>query len=89
MSSSEGSGKQAQMRRLSRAFIARTLSTQNMEVEKGSVQILSLAPLDTSTWVFNPFNSGYQLTGTLANSEDQDEMLLNVTFHQGLHCLLR
>ena len=26
---------------------------------------------------------------TLANSEDPDEMLYIVTFHQGLHCLLR
>ena len=25
--------------------------------------------------------------GTFANSEDQDEMQLNVAFHQGLHCL--
>ena len=28
-------------------------------------------------------------TGTLANSEDPDEMLHNAAFHQGLHCLLR
>ena len=27
--------------------------------------------------------------GTLVNSEDPDEMLHNVAFHQGLHCLLR
>ena len=27
--------------------------------------------------------------GTLANSEDPDEMLLNAAFHQDLHCLLR
>ena len=27
--------------------------------------------------------------GTLANSEDQDEMQNNAAFHQGLHCLLR
>ena len=27
--------------------------------------------------------------GTLANSEDSDEMPHNVTFHQGLHCKLR
>ena len=26
--------------------------------------------------------------GTLANSEDPDEMPHNVAFHQGLHCLL-
>ena len=25
--------------------------------------------------------------GTLANSEDPDDMLHNVAFHQGLHCL--
>ena len=28
-------------------------------------------------------------TGTLANSEDPDEMPLNAAFNQGLHCLLR
>ena len=27
--------------------------------------------------------------GTLANSEDPDEMLHGVAFHQCLHCLLR
>ena len=27
--------------------------------------------------------------GTLAYSEDSDEMQHNATFHQGLHCLLR
>ena len=27
--------------------------------------------------------------GTLANSEDPDEMPHNVAFHQDLHCLLR
>ena len=27
--------------------------------------------------------------GTFTNSEDPDEMLHNVAFHQGLHCLLR
>ena len=27
--------------------------------------------------------------GTLANSEDPDEMQHNAAFHQGLHCLIR
>ena len=27
--------------------------------------------------------------GTLANSDDPDEMLHHAAFHQGLHCLLR
>ena len=27
--------------------------------------------------------------GTLANSEDPDEMQHHAAFHQGLHCLLR
>ena len=27
--------------------------------------------------------------GTLASSEDPDEMQHNAAFHQGLHCLLR
>ena len=37
----------------------------------------------------NLFHSGYQLTGTLANSEDPDEMPHQVAFHPGLHFLLR
>ena len=28
-------------------------------------------------------------TGTLANSEDPDKMLLKPAFHQGLHCLIK
>ena len=31
----------------------------------------------------------YLQTGTLASSEDSDEMPLDVAFHQGLHCLQR
>ena len=27
--------------------------------------------------------------GTLANSEDPDEVQHNAAFHQGLHCLIR
>ena len=27
--------------------------------------------------------------GTLANSEDPDEMQHDASFHQGLHCLIR
>ena len=27
--------------------------------------------------------------GTVANSEDRDELPHNATFHQGLHCFLR
>ena len=47
---------------------------------------------------FNYFHSGYQFTGTLANSEDsdesthttdQDEVSHKAPFHQGLHCVLR
>ena len=34
----------------------------------------------------NPFS--FRQIGTLAKSEDPDEMLLNAAFHQGLHCLL-
>ena len=29
------------------------------------------------------------MTGTLASSEDPDEMQHDAAFHQGLHCLLR
>ena len=35
----------------------------------------------------NLFYSGYMSTGNLANSKDPDEILLNVAFHLGLHCL--
>ena len=37
----------------------------------------------------NPFHSRYLQTGTLANSEDPDEMPHKAAFHLGLHCLLR
>ena len=33
--------------------------------------------------------TGNPLLGTLANSEDPDEMLHNLAFHVGQHCLLR
>ena len=36
----------------------------------------------------NPLWTKKPLTGTLANSEDPDEMPLNAAFHQGLHSLL-
>ena len=39
-------------------------------------QVLTLFILDTGD------------LGTLANSEDPDEMLHKAAFHQGLHCLL-
>ena len=39
--------------------------------------------------VINPFHSGYWYTDTLANNADQDEMLNNPAFDQGLHRLLR
>ena len=37
----------------------------------------------------NPFHSGYQPIGTLANSKEPDEMPHKAAFHQGLHCLLK
>ena len=37
----------------------------------------------------NPLETGKLLTGTLANSEDSDEMLHNAAFHLSLHYLLR
>ena len=39
--------------------------------------------------IIHPFHFGYRYTGTLANSEDQDEMPHKAIFHQGLHCLIR
>ena len=38
---------------------------------------------------FNPLCTENPLAGTLANSEDRDEMQHNAAFHQGLQCLLR
>ena len=38
---------------------------------------------------FSPLLTGNLEMGTLANSEDPDEMPQNVAFHQGLHGLLR
>ena len=38
--------------------------------------------------MINPLYAGNVWAGTLANSEDPDEMPQNATFHQGLHCLL-
>ena len=42
-------------------------------------------------WVIylNPLYTGNPLRGTLANSEDPDEMQHYAAFHQGLHCLQR
>ena len=40
-------------------------------------------------YLINPLNTSDSKMCTLANSEDPDEMPLNVAFHQGLHCLLR
>ena len=39
--------------------------------------------------LFNPLYASVSKMHTLANSEDSDEMLHNVSFHQGLHYLLR
>ena len=38
---------------------------------------------------FNPFHSAYLQMGSLENSEDTDEMPLQVAFHKGLHYLQR
>ena len=37
----------------------------------------------------NHLFTGNHLKDTFANNEDQDKKLLDVVFHQGLHCLLR
>ena len=36
----------------------------------------------------NHLFTGNPLKDTFANNEDQDKKLLDVVFHQGLHCLL-
>ena len=42
-------------------------------------------------WCINPLYTGNSFVGTLANSEDPDEMQHYhiAVFHQRLHCLLR
>ena len=35
-----------------------------------------------------PLRTGNPETGSMANSEDVDEIPLKAVFHQGLHCLL-
>ena len=37
--------------------------------------------------MFNPLYTSDTLMSTLADSEDPDESLHKVAFHQGLHCL--
>ena len=37
----------------------------------------------------NPLYMGNPYTSTFKNSEDPDEMPHNVTFHQGLHCIMQ
>ena len=44
---------------------------------------------DNSALYFNPLKTRNPKTGTLANSEDLDEMPHYAAFHQGLHCSLR
>ena len=55
--------------------------------------MLNLIPvayqLILNTCIINPLFTGNPLMGTLANSEDSDEMQHNAAFHQDLHCLLR
>ena len=42
------------------------------------------------TYIYvNPLYTGNPKAGTLANSEDPDEMQLNAAFHRCLRCLLR
>ena len=45
-------------------------------------------PVPVVVVVFNPLWSGNPKMGTLANSEDLDEILHDVAVHQCLHCLL-
>ena len=40
-------------------------------------------------FLFNPLCTGNPKKGTLANTEDPDEMQHNAAFHQGLHGLQR
>ena len=49
-----------------------------------------VAQINSKAYTFkdlmNPLNTGNPKMGTLANSEDPDEMQHNTAFHQGLHC---
>ena len=42
-----------------------------------------------AVFIVNHLRTGNLRTGTIANSEDPDEMPHRVAFHQSLHCLLR
>ena len=55
---------------------------QEMHTTKGTQPIGSSAKETVLS-----FHPGFQKTGTLANSEDPDEMLQKAAFHRGLHCL--
>ena len=46
-------------------------------------------PISSARRHFNPLRTGNHQMGTMANSEDPDEMPHNAAFHQGLHCLLK
>ena len=48
---------------------------------------MNFQTINWNSAISSPFYSGK--TGTLANSEDPDEMPHKASFHQGLHCLLR
>ena len=55
---------------------------------QGPGYVPSLTFLQCFLSIYIPLYTGNPYTGTLANSEDTDEMQLNAAFHQGLHCLL-
>ena len=54
----------------------------------GPICLQGLSADDTSRQRVNFFHSRSQETGSLANSEDPDEMPYKAAFHLGLHCLL-
>ena len=51
-------------------------------------QLLSSAAVVIGTQRVNLLKTRDPDMGTLANTEDPDEMQHNAAFHQGLHCLL-
>ena len=49
--------------------------------------VISACALFGPIWKVNPLYTGNHKAGTLADSEDPDEMQHYAAFHQGLHCL--
>ena len=65
-----------------------TFTDQPMSPRGRGIRTHTHTHTDTHTHT-QPLHIGNRLTGTLANSEDPDEIQHYAAFPQGLHCLLR